>query len=103
MLSITNSIYEPFGFTSPFVPEGRQLLESLCHQDMQWDATVIEALEKLEKQRIKWEMKLMHIESLQIIGCLKPPAFGRRAETIIHFSDTSEDLSILMGRYNAFC
>ena len=40
MLSIIRSIYDPLGFTSPFVLEGRQLLQHLCNQNVQWDETV---------------------------------------------------------------
>ena len=86
ILSIISSIYGPLGCTSPFVLEEKQL--SLCHQDVQWDENVDEELEKLW---IKWEMKLKHIESLQILRRLKQPAFGRITEiSIHHFSDASE-------------
>ena len=88
ILSIISSIYVPLGCTSPFVLERKQLLQSLCHQDMQWDETDDE---ELEKQWIKWEMKLKYIESLQIPRRLKQPAFGRITEiNIHHFSEASE-------------
>ena len=47
MLSIVSSIYDPLGFTSPFVMEGRQLLQHLCNQNVQWDETVDEELDKV--------------------------------------------------------
>ena len=35
MLSIISSIYDPLGLASPFVLEGRQLLQTLCNQHVQ--------------------------------------------------------------------
>ena len=88
MLSIISSIYDPLGFTSPFVLEGRQLLQHLCNQNVQWDETVNE---ELKSQWIKWEMKLQQVENLQIPRCLQPPGFGRIIDIgIHHFSDASE-------------
>ena len=67
VLSIINSICDPLGFTSPFVLKGRQLLQHLCNQNMQWDEIVDE---ELKSQRIKWEMKLKQAENSQIPRCL---------------------------------
>ena len=56
MLSIVSSIYDPLGFTSPFVMEGRQLLQHLCNQNVQWDETVDEELDKVGDEAEKsWE------------------------------------------------
>ena len=68
MLSIISSIYNPFEFTSPFVLEGKQLPETLCHQEVQWDATGIEELEN---------------ESLLILKCLKPPPLNIQPEVAL--------------------
>ena len=61
MFSIISSIYDPLGFASPFVVEGRQLLQHLCSQNVQWDETVDE---ELKSQWIKWELKLKQAENL---------------------------------------
>ena len=74
MLSIINPIYDQLGFTSSFVLEGRQLLQHLCNQNVQWDETVDE---ELKSQWIKWEMKLKQVENLQIPRCLQPSGSGR--------------------------
>ena len=44
MLSTISSIYDPLRFTSPFVLEGRQLLQHLCNQNVKWSETVDEEL-----------------------------------------------------------
>ena len=63
MLSIISSTYDPLGFTGPFVLKGMQLLQKLCHQNVQWDETVNE---ELKSQWIKLEMKLKQVDSLHI-------------------------------------
>ena len=68
MLSI---IYDPLGFTSPFVPEGRQLPQHICDQNVLWDDTVNE---ELKSKWIKWEMTVKQVEDLHIPRCLLPPA-----------------------------
>ena len=88
MLSIISSIYDPLGFTSPFVLEERQLLQHLCNQNVQWDETVDE---ELKGQWIKGEMQLQQVENLQIPRCLQPPGFGRIIDiSIYHLCDASE-------------
>ena len=88
MLSIISSIYDPLGFTSPFVLEERQLLQHLCNQNVQWNETVDE---ELEGQWMKEEMKLQQVENLQIPRCLQPPGFGRIIDiSIYHLCDASE-------------
>ena len=88
MLSIISSIYDPLGFTIPFVLERRQLLQRLCNQNVQWNETINE---ELKSQWIKWEMKLQQVENLQIPRCLKPPGFERIIDICIHhFPDASE-------------
>ena len=65
MLSIISSIYDPLGFTSPFVLEGRQLIQHLCNQNVQRDENVDE---ELKSQWIK--LKLKQVENSQIPRCL---------------------------------
>ena len=95
MLSIISSTYDPLGFTGPFVLKGMQLLQNLCHQNVQWDETVNE---ELKSQWIKWEMKLKQVDNLHIWRCLRLPCFGRIADiSIHHFFDASEHR---YGRFN---
>lgn len=38
MLSAISLIYNPLGFAATFVLEGRIILQSVCEQNVQWDA-----------------------------------------------------------------
>ena len=69
MLSIISSIYDPLGFTSPFVLEGRKLLQRLCYQNVQCDEKISIKLKELWE---KWESKLKMVEELHIQRCLQP-------------------------------
>lgn len=37
VLSTIASIYDPLGFVAPFVLQGKQILQQLCHEKMDWD------------------------------------------------------------------
>ena len=88
MLSIISSIYDPLGLASPFVLEGRQLLQTLCNQHVQWDNVLGPELRKDWK---RWEQKLKSDENIYISRCIKSCMFGTIVETSLHhFSDASE-------------
>ena len=55
MPSIISSIYDPLGLASPFLLEGRQLLQSLCNQLVLWGDVVGP---QLRKDQERWEQKL---------------------------------------------
>ena len=88
LLSIISSIYDPLGLASPFVLEGRQFLQALCNQQVQWDDIVGPELRKYLE---RWEQKLKDVEDICISRCIKPFMFGKIVETSLHhFSDASE-------------
>ena len=88
MLSIISSIYDPLGLASPFVLEGRQLLQSLCNQLVLWDNVVGPELRKDCK---RWEQKLKGVQDIHISRCIKPHMIGKIVETSLHhFLDASE-------------
>ena len=88
MLSIISSIYDPLGLASPFVLEGRQLLQSLCNQLVLWDDVVGPELRKDCKRS---EQKLKGVQDIHISRCIKPHMFGKILETSLHhFVDASE-------------
>ena len=88
ILSIISSIYDPLGLASPFVLEGRQLLQSLCNQLLLWDDVVGPVL---RKDWERWEQKLKGVQDIHTSRCIKPHMFGKIVETSLHhFSDASE-------------
>ena len=42
MLSMVSSIYDPLGLVSPFILEGRQIVQKLCFSKFNWDEPVKE-------------------------------------------------------------
>ena len=42
MLSVVSSIYDPLGLVSPFILEGRQIVQKLCFGKRNWDEPVNE-------------------------------------------------------------
>ena len=88
MLSITSSTYDPLGLASPFVLGGRQLLQTLCNQNVQWDDMVGP---ELRKDWERWEQKLKGVETIHMSRCIKLHMFGKIVETSLHhFSDASQ-------------
>ena len=89
MLSVISSIYDPLGLASPFFLEGRQLLQSLCNQHVQWDDAVGP---ELRKDWERWEQRLKGVKDMHISKCIKPRIFGKIVETSLrHFLDASEN------------
>ena len=46
MLSVVSSIYDPLGLVSPFILEGRQIVQKLCFGKRNWDEPVNEHVKK---------------------------------------------------------
>ena len=84
-----SSIYDPLGLVSPFVLEGRQIIQSLCHNKYGWDEPINE---DTKQKWLKWKSKLRMLEDIKINRCYKPKGFGNILSCSLHyFSDASED------------
>ncbi|KAJ7999864.1 hypothetical protein DPEC_G00198820 [Dallia pectoralis] len=49
ILSTVASIYDPLDFLAPYVLHGKRILQEMCHQGINWDDSLPEAL------RPRWE------------------------------------------------
>ena len=88
MLSIISSIYDPLGFASPFLVEGKRILQSLCNQNLPWD---MEVNDDLKKEWNKFITRLKHVHELYVRRCIRPNDFWKISDVSIHhFSDASE-------------
>ena len=88
MLSTISSIYDPPGLASPFILEGRKILQSIVHEKRSWDDEISE-VHRMHWER--WRSKLVMLEKLRIPRCVKPAGFGEVVSTTFHhFSDASE-------------
>ncbi|KAK3737845.1 hypothetical protein QZH41_004783 [Actinostola sp. cb2023] len=89
VLSTVSSVYDPLGFVSPLILVGKQILQSLCRESVDWDDPIPdELLPRWER----WRRELHVLEQLRIQRCFKPNDFGEIKSTELHhFSDASQD------------
>ena len=88
ILSTISSDYDPLGAVSPVILVGKQILQAVCRQNINWDDPVTEDILPLWE---KWWTELPLLQTLTFPRCLKPPGFGDPIRTEIHtFSDSSD-------------
>ncbi|XP_066933229.1 uncharacterized protein [Clytia hemisphaerica] len=89
LLSSISSVYDPLGLASPYLLEGKKLLQLICSERCGWD----EPLSSDQSSRwIKWRKELVMLEQLQIDRCFRPKEFKDVVSTSLHhFSDVSAD------------
>ena len=88
MLSMVSSVYDPFGFVSPFVLPAKAVLQDLCRRGLSWDEAIPEESLKCWKE---WLFELPRLEEFSIDRCLKPYGFGKVCTCQLHhFSDASQ-------------
>ena len=87
ILSSVSSIYDPLGFIAPVILTGKQILQQMCADNMDWDDPLPDEL------YMKWQHGrngLLDLESIQVERCLKPDNFGQvKSVEMHHFSDAS--------------
>ena len=89
ILSTISSAYDPLGAVSPIILVGKQLLQALCRQNVNWDDSVPD---KILLQWGKWRTELPFLEKLAFPRCLKSMNFGEPVQAEIHsFSDASDN------------
>ena len=88
VLATVNSVYDPLGFIAPVVLAGKQILQQLCTDQLDWDSPIPESL------RAKWDFwrrDLLNLDTLTISRCFKPDEFGEVITAQMHhFSDASQ-------------
>ena len=88
ILSTVCSVYDPLGIVAPVILVGKQLLQELCHDGIEWDDPVPS---HVHSQWEKWRSELPLLEKITIARCVKPPSFGEPVVTELHsFSDASD-------------
>ena len=87
VLSTIGSIYDPNGYISPVTLKGKQILQQMCRDKLDWDSPVPEYL---RPQWVKWRHEILELEKLEIQRCFKPNNFGSvKAVEMHYFSDAS--------------
>ncbi|XP_053363240.1 uncharacterized protein LOC128533064 [Clarias gariepinus] len=87
VLSTVASIYDPLGFIAPFVLLGKQILQQMCQDKLDWDEGLPE---HLKPRWESWIQDLPRLANVQIKRCFIPPEFGQiRSYELHHFADAS--------------
>ena len=88
ILSTVCSVFDPLGFLAPVVLVGKQLLQELCRQAVDWDEPISDSLRPRWE---RWRNELRSLEDIKIARCYKPENFGRVKLAELHnFSDASQ-------------
>ena len=89
VLSTVSSIYDPLGLASPFLLEGRRILQRLCVGGADWDDFIPDHERALWE---KWRLNLPSLEHIEVSRCVKPEEFGEVVSVSLHhFSDASQE------------
>ena len=87
ILSIVSSIYDPIGFVAPLLLRGKQILQELCREGVDWDDPVPNEV------RTRWEMwrsDLILLNDFGVQRCFRPNNFEvLKSIELHHFSDAS--------------
>ena len=88
ILSTISSVYDPLGIVSPVILTGKQILQDLCRQKVDWDDRLHdEIIARWERRRTELPL----LEKVKLNRCVKPPGIGSPVQTEVHsFSDASE-------------
>ena len=89
VLSVVGSIYDPNGYLAPVTLKGKQILQQMCKDKLDWDSPVPYYL---RPEWVKWQQEIIELEKLEIQRCYKPENFGPvKAVEVHYFSDASEE------------
>ena len=87
ILSIVSSIYDPIGFVAPLLLRGKQILQELCREGVDWDDPVPNEV------RTRWEIwrsDLILLNDFGVQRCFRPNNFEvLKSIELHHFSDAS--------------
>ncbi|KAI2644104.1 Isoleucine--tRNA ligase [Labeo rohita] len=87
VLSTVASVYDPLGFVAPFLLVGKQILQKLCKDKVNWDEDVPE---RILPQWESWLRDLPHLAALKIPRSYLPSDFDEVVSYELHnFADAS--------------
>ena len=87
ILSTVGSIYDPNGYLAPVMLKGRQVLQRMFCDKLDWDDPVPD---ELRAQWDTWRQGILSVKKFKVQRCFKPPNFGDvKLIELHHFSDAS--------------
>ena len=89
VLSVVGSIYDPNGYLAPVTLKGKQILQQMYKDKLDWDSPVPD---NVRPEWEKWRQEIIELKKLEIQRCYKPENFGPvKAVEVHYFSDASEE------------
>ena len=82
MSSVVSSIYGPLGWVSPFILEGKQIVQKLCFSKFNWEEPVNEDFKQHWQD---WMCKLKSLKNIKLNRCYKPAGFGKVFSCSLHY------------------
>lgn len=80
-------IFDPLGFITPVLLEGKSILQDLCLQEVDWDDPISD---EIKGRWEKWKAELLVLQQFSVLRCFKPDDFGLVVKKELHhFSDAS--------------
>ena len=86
ILSTVSSIFDPFGFLSPFTVRAKLLLQDIWRSKLEWDEDIIGDIKRLWLQ---WIEELSNLEGFRIKRCFISSPYEVRLSQLHLFSDAS--------------
>ena len=87
ILSTVSSIYDPIGFVAPLLLRGKQILQELCREGVDWDDPVPN---EVRTRWEKWRGDLILLNDFGVQRCFRPNNFEvLKSIKLHHFSDAS--------------
>lgn len=87
LLSTIGAMYDPLGMVSPFLLQGRIILQELCRLRLGWDE---EIPQQQQKDWVEWKSLMADLKEVMMDRCIKPSNFGLGTCQVHHFADASE-------------
>ncbi|XP_068203744.1 uncharacterized protein [Palaemon carinicauda] len=87
ILSTISSVFDPLGFVSPFILQGKQILQELCRDNNDWDSPLSNSV---DSKWLEWKTEILHLHDVKMNRCIKPLDFSEVVSVEFHhFSDAS--------------
>ena len=85
---MVSSVYDPRGFSAPFILNAKMILQDLCRYNFGWDNKIL--AEYMHRWQA-WLQELPKLKQLEIDQCIKSLDFGEISlSQLHHFSDASQ-------------
>ena len=86
ILATVASLYDPLGLIAPYILQGKQILQAMCHKGIGWDDTPPQEL----RQRWEiWRADLQFLKQIEVPRCYQPGFTNAQNVRLHHFSDAS--------------